>query len=207
MRPLRQAHPTLWRRSTLRIAIVLACLCIALPDSRAQPPAEAHLDPATGYRIANYRAPTPKTVPGGTTITLEDLERLVAQQAAILLDVMPSDGIGPDPATGIWHTPKPRDHMRGSVWLPDVGKGTLTPALEAYFKTQLAKLTASNLTRPIILYCQADCWMSWNAVKRAASYGYTALYWYPDGTDGMRDFDVPLVRATPVSLPPAPAAQ
>jgi hypothetical protein len=45
--------------------------------------------------------------------------------------------------------------------------------------------------------------MSWNAIRRAASYGYTALYWYPDGTDGMRDWDVPLVPAIPVPLKPS----
>ncbi len=90
--------------------------------------------------------------------------------------------------------------MAGSVWLPDVGKGTLTPALETYFQTNLTALTGGNKARPIIVYCQADCWMSWNAVQRAASYGYTALHWYRDGTDGMRDWDVPQVPATPVPM-------
>ena len=35
-----------------------------------------------------------------------------------------------------------------------------------------------------MIYCQADCWMSWNAAKRALSYGYTNVAWYPDGTEG-----------------------
>jgi PQQ-dependent catabolism-associated CXXCW motif protein len=195
------------RQSFNRLLAALISLALSTTHAISQTPSPDHLDPTTGYRTSQYRAPTPQTVPGGTTIALEDLERLVAQKAAILLDVMPSEGVGPDATTGMWHTPKPRDHMPGSVWLPDVGKGTLTPALDAYFKSQLAKLTNGDFARPVIMYCQADCWMSWNAIKRAASYGYTQLYWYPDGTDGMRDFDVPLVRANPVPLLPTPAAQ
>lgn len=185
---------------------ILISLSMFTSQALAQSATDAHFDPATGYRIAQYRAPTPSTVPGGTTISLAELEALVPN-GALLLDVMPSEGAGPDPTTGIWHTPKPRDHMRGSTWLPDVGKGTLSPAIATYFSSQLSKLTAGNFAQPVIIYCQADCWMSWNAVKRAASYGYTALYWYPDGTDGMRDFDIPLVRATAVPLLPAPPAQ
>ncbi|MEM7239896.1 MAG: PQQ-dependent catabolism-associated CXXCW motif protein, partial [Pseudomonadota bacterium] len=35
-----------------------------------------------------------------------------------------------------------------------------------------------------LVFCLAGCWMSWNAAKRALEYGYTDVYWYPDGTDG-----------------------
>jgi hypothetical protein len=31
-----------------------------------------------------------------------------------------------------------------------------------------------------VIYCQADCWMSWNAAKRVLSYGYPNVVWYPD---------------------------
>jgi PQQ-dependent catabolism-associated CXXCW motif protein len=36
----------------------------------------------------------------------------------------------------------------------------------------------------LVIYCQADCWMSWNAAKQALSYGYTNVAWYPEGTAG-----------------------
>lgn len=174
---------------------LLLALLFALPAL-----AQTHLDPKTGFRIEQYRAPVPETVPGGTTITLETLLALVRESRALLLDVTPLEGPGADPTTGVWHVPRPRNNMTGSTWLPDVGKGTLTPALDAYFKANLTALTGGDKSRPIIVYCQADCWMAWNAVKRAASYGYTALYWYPDGTDGMRDWDIPLVPATPIPM-------
>jgi PQQ-dependent catabolism-associated CXXCW motif protein len=166
--------------------------------------ADPAFDPVSGFRISQYRAPTPQVVPGGTTITLEDLQKLVAEKHAILLDVTPSEGAGADPQTGVWHLPKPRLNMAGSVWLPDVGKGVLSAALDRYFQTNLARLSGNNKLQPIVIYCQADCWMSWNAVKRASGYGYGALYWYPDGTDGMRDWDVPLVPSTPVPMAPQP---
>ncbi len=166
--------------------------------------ADSTFDPISGYRISQYRAPTPTSVPGGTVVTLEELQKLAAEQNAILLDVTPSEGAGADPQTGDWHVPKARFNMAGSVWLPDVGKGVLPAALDRYFQANLARMSGANKMMPIIIYCQADCWMSWNAVKRAAGYGYTALYWYPDGTDGMADWDVPLVPSTPVPMAPAP---
>ena len=179
---------------------MLFAVCVALAPLPVS--AQTHLDPATGFRIEQYRAPVPGTVPGGTTITLETLQSLVRDSSAVLLDVTPLEGRGADPTAGGWHVPKPRTNMVGSTWLPDVGKGILTSALEAYFAANLTALTNGDKSRPIIIYCQADCWMSWNAVKRAANFGYTALYWYPDGTDGMRDWDIPLVPASPIPMTP-----
>jgi rhodanese-related sulfurtransferase len=39
--------------------------------------------------------------------------------------------------------------------------------------------------------------MSWNAAKRALAMGYANVAWYPDGTDGWADADLPLEQATP----------
>jgi PQQ-dependent catabolism-associated CXXCW motif protein len=36
----------------------------------------------------------------------------------------------------------------------------------------------------LVIYCLADCWMFWNAAKRALAYGYANVAWYPEGTDG-----------------------
>lgn len=181
-------------------------LVLALVTAATAPPAMAAddlFDAATGYRIKHYQAAAPTTVPGGTRVSLEELQALAKDKSAILLDVMAADGAVVDPATGAWQLKKPRTHMAGSVWLPNVGRGVLTTALDAYYRDNLQRLTGGRRDQPIVIYCQADCWMGWNAVKRAASYGFTALYWYPDGTDGMADWDVPLVPATPVPMAPA----
>jgi rhodanese-related sulfurtransferase len=41
--------------------------------------------------------------------------------------------------------------------------------------------------------------MSWNAAKRAVSWGYTAVYWYRDGTDGWEAAKLPVENAEPAS--------
>jgi len=33
-------------------------------------------------------------------------------------------------------------------------------------------------------YCHRNCWLSWNAAKRAISYGYRNVFWFPDGMEG-----------------------
>jgi hypothetical protein len=33
----------------------------------------------------------------------------------------------------------------------------------------------------LCFYCLADCWMSWNAAKRALSLGYSNVAWYREG--------------------------
>ena len=163
-------------------------------------------DPETGYRIARYRTPTPDSVPGGTRIDIEELDRLLSQKQAVLIDVMAAEGAGPDPATGKWRLSKPHENIPGSVWLPDVGKGRLEKEIDSYFQNNLSRLTAGDKSHAIIFYCLADCWMSWNAVQRAASYGYTQIYWYPEGNDGWRDWDRELVLAKPVPVTVAVAA-
>lgn len=183
------------------VAVLLSVISFALLCSAACA-GEQDVDPGTGYRVSNYRAPVPQTVPGGTVISLDDFERMELADKPVVIDVMAAEGAGADPATGVWHLAKPHRNKAGSIWLADVGRGVLTPRMAAYFRENLAKFTGGDKARPIIIYCQADCWMSWNAVKRAASYGYTALFWYPDGTDGMRDWDVQLVEAIPVAMPP-----
>jgi PQQ-dependent catabolism-associated CXXCW motif protein len=47
----------------------------------------------------------------------------------------------------------------------------------------------------------ADCWMSWNAAKRALELGHKAVVWYPEGTDGWSEAGLPLAPATAVPRP------
>ena len=50
----------------------------------------------------------------------------------------------------------------------------------------------------MVIYCLRDCWMSWNAAKRALSYGYPNVAWYPDGTDGWERASLPVEDTQPV---------
>jgi PQQ-dependent catabolism-associated CXXCW motif protein len=42
-----------------------------------------------------------------------------------------------------------------------------------------------------------DCWMSWNAARRAVALGYSAVNWYPLGADGWANSGLPLAENTP----------
>ncbi len=191
---------TLPARLARGIAIVLLAATTIMAEGRAGSIAEAaerHFDPQSGYRISRYRAPVPERVEGAQSIIADDVDGIVAEHGALLIDVMPSDGAGLDRHTGEWRMMKPHLNIPGSHWLPDVGFGEADPLLQRYLEDSLADLTGGNKAHPLIIYCQADCWMSWNAVRRVHALGYQNLYWLPEGTDGWRDWDLPLVPATP----------
>ncbi len=161
----------------------------------------APFDPVTGYRIAHYRAAVPNSVKGATRVDLDRVDALI-KDGAILLDVMPSEGAGPDPATGAWRLSRPHQTVPGAVWLPDVGRGRITENFERYLSDNAARLTGGDKAMPLVVFCQSDCWMAWNAVQRIAKLGYTKLYWFPEGTDGWVEWgDRKLVPAVPVPFP------
>ncbi len=141
-------------------------------------------------------------VPGARRIWIDELDTVLAERQPILIDVMAAEGAGPDPETGAWRLSKSRQNIPGSVWLPDVGKGKVSASIAAYFRSNLERLTAGDKGRAIVIYCMADCWMGWNATRRAVSWGYTQVYWYADGTDGWRDDDRPLAATTPLPVEP-----
>jgi len=97
--------------------------------------------------------------------------------------------------------PVPHRDIPGSLWLPDVGRGALSLALEGFFQRALEAATDGDKDAEIVFYCLADCWMSWNATKRAASWGYTRLYWYREGTDGWEAAKLPIEDREPVRAP------
>ncbi len=154
-----------------------------------------------GYRQDDYRAPVPDTVSGGRVLHAAGLKAAIDKGGIVLIDVLPAPR-RPDnlPPTALWR-PVPRQDIPGSTWLPDVGRGALSPELERWFQAELARLTGGDKTKPVAFYCLAQCWMSWNATKRAASYGYTNVAWYPDGTDGWMAAGLPLAEAKPESMP------
>jgi PQQ-dependent catabolism-associated CXXCW motif protein len=122
---------------------------------------------------------------------------LIKRGRLLLIDVLPAprrpEGMRPDQP---W-MPVPRRDIPGSVWLPDVGRGALAPEAEQGFQNALVRLTAGDRTRPMVFYCLSRCWMSWNAAKRAGAYGYSSVYWYPDGTDGWAEAGLALAEAKP----------
>jgi PQQ-dependent catabolism-associated CXXCW motif protein len=150
-----------------------------------------------GYRLDDYHAPTPLSVAGARTIGTAEARTLWNRHAAIFVDVMLAPRRPPGlPEGAVWR-PRPHLDVPGSVWLPEAGRGALSPEVEAWFRARLAALSDGDPSRRIVFYCRADCWMSWNAAKRAASWGYTGIDWYRDGVDGWQKAGLPVAPAEP----------
>jgi PQQ-dependent catabolism-associated CXXCW motif protein len=179
-------------------AALFAMLALAAPAA-AQIGGAPVPEPAD-YRMDDYRAPTPATIKGGTALTTAQLRALLHGRDVVLIDVLPRQR-RPDnlPASTLW-IEKPREDIPGSVWLPDVGRGALSPETERYFRDNLDQLTNGDKQRRVVFYCLADCWMSWNAAKRAIEYGYRQVYWYRDGTDGWASLGLPTEERQPVPI-------
>jgi PQQ-dependent catabolism-associated CXXCW motif protein len=179
-------------RPVLALALLLSL--VGSGTGRAEP---AAVPEPTGYRLDDYRAPVPASVAGARAVTTTEAKKLWEAKDAIFVDVLPAprrpEGLRPE---AVWK-PLPRRDIPGSLWLPDVGRGALNEALDAYFRDNLARATRRDKAAAVVLYCLADCWMSWNATKRAVAYGYTRLYWYRDGTTGWEAAGLPLAEATP----------
>lgn len=148
---------------------------------------------AEGYRLFRYKSPTPLKSRHGKTLTTEDVVALLkADNKPVLLDVQPI----------LWNRvfiqKEPRLHIPGSVWLPNVGYAELEPNWSEYFQSNLANITAGDKRRAVIIYCTADCWMSWNALRRASEWGYSNLMWYRNGSDAWIEHDLKTSIAKPI---------
>jgi PQQ-dependent catabolism-associated CXXCW motif protein len=153
------------------------------------------------YRTDDYRSPVPGTLRGAAVLSTDEARAWWDRHDAVFIDVLPQPprpaGL---PAATLWR-PKPRDDVPGSIWLPDTGYGALAPVMEQYFERGLREATGGDRGRALVFYCLANCWMSWNAAKRAVALGYTHVAWYPDGTDGWAEHHLPLEVRVPVARP------
>jgi PQQ-dependent catabolism-associated CXXCW motif protein len=65
---------------------------------------------------------------------------------AVWIDVLPAPRRPANlPAGALW-MPLPRRDIPGSLWLPDIGRGALSPELETYFRDRLEAATRSHAT-------------------------------------------------------------
>jgi PQQ-dependent catabolism-associated CXXCW motif protein len=163
--------------------------------------ADAPVTEPSDYRMEDYRSPVPGTLRGAAVLSTDEARAWWDRHDAVFIDVLPQPprpvGL---PAATIWR-PKPRDDVPGSIWLPDTGYGALAPVMQQYFERGLQQVTGGDRGRALVFYCLANCWMSWNAAKRAVALGYTHVAWYPDGTDGWAEHHLPLEVRVPVARP------
>ena len=162
------------KRRLLGLAIVLAgAVAVAAAFGRYYAPDAMLPERASpkGYRTVGLDAPTP-----------DEVKALAANESVILIDVMPL-------------STEERYHLPGSVWLPRAGEGNLSGKEIEQLEANLREISERAKTSKMVFYCKADCWLSWNASKRALSMGFDKVYWYRDGTDGWREKGWPMVAA------------
>jgi PQQ-dependent catabolism-associated CXXCW motif protein len=158
-----------------------------------------------GYREEPYRGLVPATLAGATVIDTDQAYAMWQAGEAAFIDVLPR---APKPANlpegTIWRD-KPRSSIPGAIWLPNVGYGRIADVTAAYFRDGLYAATGGDTSRDVVFFCLEECWMSWNAAKRAAEWGFSAVHWFPEGTDGWSSWNYPLERIEP--FPGQPQAQ
>ena len=159
--------------------------------------AQTPLFDAEGYRIASYRAPVSRAPPGAHRIAPSAAVSLRPDIDAIFIDVMPAQGGQRDPRTGVWTLAEQRLSIPGGHWFPEAGRGEPAPDIARGFDRGIVRLTKGRRDRMIIVFCLADCWMSWNAAKRLAARGYSNIWWLAEGTDGWSGLGLALAPLRP----------
>jgi PQQ-dependent catabolism-associated CXXCW motif protein len=182
----------IWRRAGLIVSVLAF---VAAAD------AQEWVSEPDGYRTDDYRAPVPTTLAGARVLSIAEAEAIWRAKAGVFIDVLPRAPKPKNlPAGTVWRD-KPRFNIPGSIWLPDTGYGTLAAATEDYLRRGLARASGGDNNALLVIYCLTDCWMSWNAAKRALSFGYHNVAWYPEGTDGWGHARLPLAESQPEPRP------
>jgi PQQ-dependent catabolism-associated CXXCW motif protein len=162
------------------------------------PPKDAKPSPEPdGYRIDGYRDPVPATLTGATVLSHEAALALWKSNTAVFIDVYPH---APKPSNlppGTLWRETTHQSIENSKWVPNVGYGNLSAETEAYFKSQLEKLSGGDKAKKLVFFCLRNCWMSYNAGKRAMALGYTSVHWFPDGSDAWQEMGQLVVDAVP----------
>jgi PQQ-dependent catabolism-associated CXXCW motif protein len=134
---------------------VAVCFVLVAALLARQAQAADALEPE-GYRLEDYRSPTPATLRGAQAIDTDEAEKIWRRHSASFVDVMPRPPRPRNlPEGTVWHD-RPRSNIPGSIWLPDAGYGELAPSMADYFADGLQKAAKGDRTRLLVFYCLAN---------------------------------------------------
>lgn len=153
-----------------------------------------------GYRSERYRAPVDRDPAPAQPITTGEAQALFRAGIAIWIDVLPAEGAYRD-AQGRWHLAQVHQTIPRALWFPEVGRSNPEPALWRAFAARVADERRKRPSAAIVVFCRADCWMSWNAARRLARSGMTRVRWYADGIEDWHAKGGTLVDARPEPAP------
>jgi PQQ-dependent catabolism-associated CXXCW motif protein len=143
--------------------------------------------------------PVAATLTGATVIHTRKLAALLHAGAAMVVDVSDAPRRPANMAAGAVWLPLQHPVIPGGLWIPGAGAGAIGAPVEKLFRERLAAGSGNDLAHTLVIYCHRNCWLSWNAAKRAVSYGYRNVYWFPDGMEGWRAAGLPTVSAEPLT--------
>jgi PQQ-dependent catabolism-associated CXXCW motif protein len=192
-------------RARQRFLAGMTALALAIPAHAAEEPAARPAEPALfdaeGYRSARYRSPIKADPAPATVIDLAAALALEPGRDALFIDVMPVEGGMRDPVSGVWSLTREHLTIAGALWLPETGRAPVDAGLWQALEVAIDEARAAAPDQPVILFCRADCWMSWNAARRLARLGVENVHWLAEGTDGWHAAGRRLVTAVPVAVP------
>ena len=171
----------------------IAALALVAGAAGAQSPV---LFDAEGYRVASARAPVDRDPAPARRIALAEARGLHPGADSLFIDVLPA-GLPRDPATGAWRLAEPHQTIPGAVWLPETGRAPVDAKLWAGLRARVAAFRMEHPQAPVVLFCRADCWMSWNAARRLAAAGVSDVRWLSEGIEGWHEAGGALVDAQP----------
>src|SRR5262249_17820723 len=114
------------RRGVALLAVLLCVACAGRPPQPVSAPA--------GCLAGAKRGGVPASIAGGRVVDTQQLAALM-QSRPVLVDVaMPIRRPDTIPE-GTW-VPPPHHTLPGSVWLPGVGKGVVTPVVDMWYRAR-----------------------------------------------------------------------
>lgn len=179
------------------VALLLAATALAESSSPAAVP-----EPA-GYWTGDINSPTPATLRGGKVIDAKGLSALLQTGKVVVIDVSNAARRPENLAPGAPWLPLPHPGIPGALWIAGAGLGAVPDSIDTFFRAQLAAATGGDFSRAVVIYCHQRCWLSWNAAKRALSYGYRNVSWFPAGIEGWRAAGLSTQELKPAEPPAA----
>jgi PQQ-dependent catabolism-associated CXXCW motif protein len=170
--PSRSIPTRFW---TLAVSVLLSFA--AASDNAPEP---------EGYWTGPIEAPVPATIRGGKVIHADALSAMLDSEHPLIIDVSNTPKRPEGMAADAPWIPVAHDAVPGSLWIPDVGLGSISANMDEFFLAQLTDETGEDYDYPIVIYCHEQCWLSWNAAKRAINHGFRNVHWFPEGIEGWK---------------------
>ena len=166
-------------------ATVAMCLLpansVARPGATEQEIQDWGVAPIANVKGENLHSPTPTSIPGGKTILASEMrDWLQSADKPIVIDVLGGDISG-------------RRGLPGAIYMgSEIGAGRIGIEMRDRYRVALEKLTGGDKSKPLVFYClNAQCWLSYNASRRAIVAGYTNVYWYRGGIEAWKELGYP----------------